>query len=73
MKKYIVVDIGCLECGVSSGLVGIFTDKIKAESIAHRLDSSNACWIDGGQHSFQMFETLEDNVISDSYSEYLNG
>ena len=30
MKRYIVVNIGCIECGVSSNIVGVFYDDIKA-------------------------------------------
>lgn len=71
-KKYIVVDIGCIECGVSSNLVGIFTEKDKADNIANRLNKSKeATWLYGGQHNYVVFETLEDNVINNNYSEYL--
>jgi hypothetical protein len=30
MQKWIVVNIGCIECGVSSNIVGVFTDKERA-------------------------------------------
>ena len=31
---YAVIDVGCIECGESSGLVGVFTDKKIADMVA---------------------------------------
>ena len=31
--KYIVVDIGCIECGEPSDILGVFTDRQKAEEV----------------------------------------
>lgn len=31
---YLVMNIGCIDCGVSSAVVGVFADKSKAELIA---------------------------------------
>lgn len=31
---WVVVNIGCIECGVSSAIVGVFADQAKEEMIA---------------------------------------
>lgn len=51
MSKYIVVNIGCIECGVSSNIVGVFDDDIKANEIAAKLNDTHA-WREGGQNSY---------------------
>ena len=68
--KYILVNIGCIECGVDSDIVGIFTDKIRADELCKKL-SDKAAWRQNGQNNFEVFSTLEDNVINDNYKEYL--
>jgi len=51
---YLVVNIGCLECGVSSNIVGLFSDKIKAESVAKECQKKHG-WREGGQNDYQVF------------------
>jgi len=68
MKKYIVVNIGCIECGVTSNIVGVFTDKDIAESIARELSLSHG-WRERGQNRFQVFDMPVLNTI---HHEYLN-
>lgn len=55
---YVAVDIGCIECGESTAVLGISADKDKAQTI---LDDAAAIqqenWI--GQHSFELFEVEE--------------
>ena len=67
-KKYIVINIGCIECGVSSNVVGVFADKAKADAVA------SACgdkydWRQGGQNTFEVFELPEPEIINPDYSE----
>ena len=64
--KYIVVNIGCIECGVSTNIVGVFDNKEKAESIAKQCDDKFS-WREGGQNSFEVFEMPELNVINAEY------
>ena len=66
MKKYIVVNIGCIECGVSSNIVGVFDDKQKAESIACEFGEKFG-WREGGQNEFEVFEMPEINTIHEEY------
>ena len=59
--KYVVVDIGCIECGEQSGVLGIFTDKKEAEKTAKKYKEKQANnW--SGQHYFEIFEVKEENV-----------
>jgi hypothetical protein len=51
---WMVFDIGCIECGSDSGVVGLFDTIDEANSVAERLNET-MCWHDGGQHSFEVF------------------
>lgn len=54
MTKFLAFDIGCLECGESSQVLGVFNTEIEAEACcdkAHELQSLN--WT--GQHHFEVF------------------
>jgi len=66
MKKYIVVNIGCIECGVSTNIVGVFDNKEKAESIVAQCDEKYD-WREGGQNAFEIFEMPEINVVNSEY------
>lgn len=55
MSKWILVNIGCIECGVSSKIVGVFSSKERAEELANRLYESHK-WRDHGQNDFEVFE-----------------
>ena len=54
-KRYLLMCIGCLECGVDSAIAGIFTDKEEAETIATRLAKKHR-WRQKGENSFEVFE-----------------
>ena len=58
MKKYILVNIGCIECGVSSNIVGVFDNEEKANKLAEEYDTKFS-WREGGQNSFKVFEIPE--------------
>lgn len=65
-KKWIVVNIGCIECGVSSDIVGVFSSKSKANKVAKDLDETHA-WREGGQNSFEVFEMPQIDKINPEY------
>jgi hypothetical protein len=67
---WVVVNIGCIECGVSSAIVGVFPDKDRAEKIASFLDK-RLPWRRGGENSFEVFELPQPGVIADEYREVL--
>lgn len=66
MKKYILVNIGCIECGVSSNIVGVFDNKEKAEELG-KLCYEKYGWREGGENSFEIFEMPKLNVINKEY------
>jgi hypothetical protein len=63
-----VFNVGCIECGVSSNVVGLFTDKVKADELAYKLHETHG-WREGGQNAFCVFELPEqDDVIAEEYT-----
>jgi hypothetical protein len=68
MKGFIVVNIGCIECGVSSGVVGIYETKEDADAVAKTCEDKLS-WREGGQNHFDVFDL---SVPQDSeYAEVL--
>jgi len=65
---YVLVNIGCLECGVSSAIVGVFASKEYAESLIPDLDKSYN-WREGGQNVFEVFELPQAEMISPLYGD----
>lgn len=52
---YIAVDIGCIECGEESSVIGIFKDKGLAEKACRReQEIQKENW--HGEHHFEIFE-----------------
>jgi hypothetical protein len=60
------MDIGCLECGVSSAIVGVFSDRGKAEGLAERLSKTHY-WREGGQNSFDIYELPATDIIDPEF------
>ena len=70
---YIIVNIGCIECGVSSKIVGIFDTIELAEKVSQVLDEKYS-WREKGQNSYEFFELpLSSNVIDPEYLPFLEG
>ena len=68
--KYVVVDIGCIECGEPSSVLGIFTDKEKAREIMEKCEEyQEKNW--QGQHYFEIYEVDKENELIDDY--YIKG
>lgn len=67
---WILVNIGCIECGVSSNIVGVYDSEKQANELAQIL-SNKADWREGGQNSFEVFELPEVGVMADEYKDYL--
>lgn len=59
--KYVVVDIGCLECGEASAVLGIFDDKNKAKKVMEKYDKIQSKNLTG-QHHFKIFEVKDENI-----------
>lgn len=68
---FIVINIGCIECGVTSNIVGVFTDRAEAETIAEACEKEYA-WREGGQNRFEVFTIPEVGVIHPEYANVLH-
>ena len=64
--KYLVMNIGCIECGVSSKVVGVFTDRDRAHSVASGLLESHS-WREGGQNDFIVCELPPPDEVDEEY------
>lgn len=66
--KWIVFNIGCIECGVSSAIVGVFTDEAQAKDVADKCRAKFS-WREGGQNEFEAFPLPEnDNIVAIEYA-----
>jgi len=63
---WLVINIGCIECGVSSNVVGLFETEQEAAEIAKKLDGKYD-WREGGQNSFEVFPLPEVGKINPEY------
>lgn len=55
MKNWMVFNIGCIECGVSSDVVGLYETYDEAKAVADKLDEVHS-WRQGGQNSYEVFD-----------------
>ena len=65
---YMVFNIGCIECGVSSKIVGLFADKLKAEEVRKMCEDKHH-WRDNGQNAFEVFELPQPEHIDEEYTQ----
>ena len=68
--SWIVMNIGCIECGVSSNLVAVMDSEEAADKLADHL-SGTASWRHGGENHFEVYEMTKTNFINPQYKEYL--
>lgn len=68
MKKlYVAVDVGCIECGEPSAILGVFTNIEKAKQVCDEHQERQAKkW--GGQHSFEVHTV--DGIDKETRIEY---
>ncbi len=53
--KYLAFDIGCIECGEKSRVIGVFDTRKKAQNSADKAEKiQRENW--EGQHYFEVFE-----------------
>jgi len=61
MTYYVAVDIGCIECGEESAVLGIFTNEADAKSLCAEEEVAQAKdW--HGQHHFEVLAVDELDV-----------
>jgi hypothetical protein len=70
-ELYVVINIGCIECGVSSNIVGLFDDKDKANKIADTLENKYD-WREGGQNRYEVFKLNDINEITEEYKKFIH-
>ena len=57
-KRWLAFDIGCIECGEESAVIGLFCSKEEAESACKiAADKQKVDW--HGQHSMEVFDLSE--------------
>lgn len=59
----IVVNVGCLECGIPSNIMGVFSDKARAPT--HR-------WRNDGHNRYLVFPMPEVDTVTTEYQEFLS-
>jgi hypothetical protein len=64
---YLVMNIGCIECGVSSKIVGLFSDLARAESVAQQCEENHS-WREGGQNCYDVFELPQSETVDVTYT-----
>ncbi len=65
-NMWMVMNIGCLECGVSSAVVGVFADKARADAIAAECYEKYN-WRERGENAFYVFKLPETEQIALEY------
>ena len=60
---FILVNIGCIECGVSTQVVGVFSTEEKANELIEKLEKDYS-WREGGQNAFEVFPMPEVDVVN---------
>ncbi|MEK3805321.1 hypothetical protein [Metabacillus sp. SLBN-84] len=65
---YVVVDIGCSDCGEASNVVGVFTEEDKARTALEHYKKANKLDLYGDDHQFLIYGVKELNHIhNDSF------
>ena len=54
-QVWVVIDVGCHECGVGSEPVGIFATEAEAVSAQEAREATTEGWRDGGQTICEVF------------------
>lgn len=68
---WLVFDVGCIECGVSSNVVAIYPTEQEASAVAEKLNEVYA-WREGGQNSYEVFKLGEMYEVNSEYKEILS-
>lgn len=69
---FLVVNIGCIECGVSSQIVGLFETEEQAISIAEKFNVKYS-WREGGQNYFEVFDLPKVGEVNEEYTLDIEG
>lgn len=65
---FLLFNIGCIECGVPSAVVGVFDSRDIAEAHANRLNADGeTAWRNGGQNSYEVFKLPAPGILAPEY------
>lgn len=64
--SWTVVDVGCLECGEDTQIVGVVKTEAEAQLLCDKLYKAGYDFTDG-QHEFYYFKTPKLGVIAKQY------
>lgn len=67
---WLVFDVGCIECGVSSNVVAIYPTEQEANAVAEKLNNTYE-WREGGQNSYEVFKLGELHEVNAEYKDVL--
>lgn len=68
---FVVVDIGCSDCGEASNVIGIFTEEKKARTALEEYKITNKLDLYGDDHQFLIYKLEELNLIHHNSYEHL--
>ena len=54
-KPWMVFNVGCIECGVSSNVVGFYSTEEEADQVAKTCED-HLHWRQSGQNAFEVFD-----------------
>ncbi len=60
-KIYVLIDVGCHECGVGSEFIASFVDEESANKACEEHSKKTGKWRDGGQSIPEVFEIILPN------------
>lgn len=58
-KQFLAMDIGCIECGEESSVIGIFSSKTEAEKAIEKYRDPEHRWGKEGRHGQHYEEVFE--------------
>lgn len=57
MMRWLAFDVGCIDCGEASAVIGVYTTRVEAEAACETAkQKQRADW--HGQHSMEVFDLL---------------
>lgn len=68
---WLVFNVGCIECGVSSNVVAVYPTEQEANAVAKKLNEVHS-WREGGQNSYKVFELGDPYEVEGEYKEILS-
>lgn len=68
---WLVFNVGCIECGVSSNVVAIYPTEQEANAVAEKLNEVHS-WREGGQNSYEVFKLGDLYEVESEYKEILS-